>query len=400
MIIGIYIGDYEPQVGGGFTFTNTLIPFLDLLYNYIKFDFEVVLLHESSSNLPLDYNIYLNKIKYVNLGRRSLLDKIRRETNLFTGLTYAFTKTKFQRYVSHNLDMVWFLSGGGYDQIDVPYISTVWDLQHRTHPWFPEVSIGNEWEKREASLNIFLKRSTYIICGTKVGADELSYYYQINRNRIILIPHPFDVLYRDLNTEITPQINNLIRNKIYLIYPAQFWPHKNHANLIKALKLYTEKTGNDIHLLLTGSNKGNYEYIKKLSKDLGLSNRVHFLGFIDRNSLFDLYKNAFAMIYPSISGPENLPPLEALSVACTVIMSEYPGAYEQIGDAAFYFNPLSSTSIADAIEFCFNNKSLREHKITIGVDILRSRTPDFFIQKVSSIFNEFYSTRAMWNTIK
>src|SRR5882724_11439196 len=39
----------------------------------------------------------------------------------------------------------WF----GEIDMDIPFALMVWDLQHRISPWFPEVSAGSEWNRRE-----------------------------------------------------------------------------------------------------------------------------------------------------------------------------------------------------------------------------------------------------------
>src|SRR4051794_29913717 len=47
------------------------------------------------------------------------------------------------------LDLMWFL-GPGHSSVRIPYITTVWDLQHRVRPYFPEVSTtGWTWEARD-----------------------------------------------------------------------------------------------------------------------------------------------------------------------------------------------------------------------------------------------------------
>ena len=38
-----------------------------------------------------------------------------------------------------DIQMVWFATCD-YLPVDIPYIATMWDIQHRLQPWFPEVS--------------------------------------------------------------------------------------------------------------------------------------------------------------------------------------------------------------------------------------------------------------------
>ena len=41
------------------------------------------------------------------------------------------------------------------------------------------------------------------------------------------------------------------------------------------------------------------------------------------------------MVFASIVGPNNYPPIEAASLGCPVILSDLPGHREQMGESAF-----------------------------------------------------------------
>ena len=75
------------------------------------------------------------------------------------------------------IDIVWFLHPMD-TLVSVPYIATVWDLQHRSRPYFPEVSVtGWSWEERERTYSSILPRASYILTGTHAGKNEIVHYY-------------------------------------------------------------------------------------------------------------------------------------------------------------------------------------------------------------------------------
>ncbi len=45
-----------------------------------------------------------------------------------------------------DIDLVWNLTPS-HPPSDLPFLTIVWDLQHRLQPFFPEVSAGGEWER-------------------------------------------------------------------------------------------------------------------------------------------------------------------------------------------------------------------------------------------------------------
>ncbi|MEZ4879119.1 MAG: glycosyltransferase [Chitinophagales bacterium] len=89
----------------------------------------------------------------------------------------------------------------------------------------------------------------------------------------------------------------LKKGEIFIHYPAQFWSHKNHYNLLLAFKVIIKYP--NLKLILTGSNKGNKAYIINLINHLDLSQKVIDLGFISREELKWLYLNSFGLVMPT-----------------------------------------------------------------------------------------------------
>ena len=296
------------------------------------------------------------------------------------------------------IDLVWFVDGWAYDALDTPYVATVWDLQHRTHPWFPEVSSQGTWEYREIAHSRFLKRASHVITGTQAGKQQLGWYYQIPDEQISIIPHPLPTINDQSQQEITARVfeNAEFLKKTFFFYPAQFWAHKNHVNLLHALKVLMDTYGHDVNLVFTGSDKGNLAHIISVAAKLGINKNVFALGFVSTEQLVFLYKNAIALTYVSFSGPENLPPLEAFSFDCPVINSDFPGAKEQLGEAALYVDPHSPENIADQMHNIIHDQMMRADLIEKGRAQLKEKSPDQFIKKVFSIFDNFESIRRTW----
>lgn len=72
---------------------------------------------------------------------------------------------------------------------------------------------------------------------------------------------------------------------------------------------------------------------------------VTFTGYVDNDALVDLYRDAACLIYPSFYEASGLPPSEAMSFGCPVIVSDLPVLRERCGDAALYCDPHDPGSI-------------------------------------------------------
>jgi glycosyltransferase involved in cell wall biosynthesis len=268
-----------------------------------------------------------------------------------------------------------------------PSIITVWDLAHRLFPFFPEVSYtGWRWRDRECLYQDALKRAAYVIVGTEAGKDQVRRFYGVDTSRTL--PPPGDL------SSILPL--EWPFSESFIFYPAQFWPHKNHAYLLQALSILRAR-GREIGLVLSGSDKGNREYVESLVTRLKLQHQVFFAGFVSDEGMSTLYREAAALVFPSLFGPDNLPPLEAMASGCPAVVADVEGAREQLSDAALYFDPLRPDTIADAISIVIEDSETKHKLIERGSNLVRRRAPDAYVRSLNLIIDEFRLFKRMWS---
>ena len=293
------------------------------------------------------------------------------------------------------IDVVWFLRQEG--KVSVPYITTVWDLAHRSRPYFPEVSsTGWDWEAREQTYRSVLPRASFILTGTNAGKGEIVHYYGVNPENVIVVPFPAPAFPSEDDRHGILDIREKyeIRGD-FLIYPAQFWPHKNHVNILIALALLKHR-GTVIEMVFTGSDKGNAGHVFRKINELGLHDQVHVLGFVPREDLRALYSKALALTFASFFGPDNIPPLEAFALGCPVIASRVFGAEEQLGDAALLFDPADPEDLVSAILTISQDQQLRARMVQKGAEIAKTRTPQAYVEQVYKILDKFAPIRRCW----
>ena len=181
----------------------------------------------------------------------------------------------------------------------------------------------------------------------------------------------------------------------FLFYPAQFWAHKNHVTLLHALALL-RKQGREIDLVFSGSDKGNRAHCENVTRELGVTPFVHYLGFVPDDDLIALYRQASALAYVSFGGPENLPPLEAFALGCPVLASDIPGAREQLGECAIYLDPCSAQNIASACQQVLDDGGLRARLIAAGRVRAQKWTGTDFVRGVFGILDDIEPIRRTW----
>lgn len=298
--------------------------------------------------------------------------------------------------IANQIDLMWFATPA-FEFVSVPFIYTVWDLQHRVQSYFPEVSVtGWTFEKREQRYNFVIPRAAYVVTGNQAGKDEITKFYGIPDERVKINPLPVPQFVFSSNQNECEKASDFPEK--FIFYPAQFWPHKNHIVILLALKLLQEKYSLKISAVFTGSDKGNLGYIKEVVKKMKMEEQIHFLGFVSIQKLISLYKKAFALVFPSFFGPDNIPPLEAFSLGCPVIAAKVDGASIQMGDAAMLFDPKNERELAESILGLHSDHLLRKELINRGFNLVQNYTSEKYVKRIIEIVDEFEPIRRCWSS--
>jgi glycosyltransferase involved in cell wall biosynthesis len=225
--------------------------------------------------------------------------------------------------------------------VDIPFITVSWDISHRITPYFSEVSgEGHVLSSRDEVCKSVFSRAYLIVVGTERGKEEIRTAYGVNSERLKVLPLPV----KRFNVDDT-----VGRDHLTFFYPANFWNHKNHILLLEAIKMVKEDSGLPVKLILTGTDKGNLGNIKRKISEFGLEENIQILGLVSRNEIELIYSKINALIFPSLIGPDNLPPLEGLSSGCRVAVSDIPGAREQLENHVDYFSSSNPLELAELI---------------------------------------------------
>jgi glycosyltransferase involved in cell wall biosynthesis len=314
------------------------------------------------------------------------------------GKRLVHVRTPLQRRLDRDgIDLVWFLTTYAED-VDLPFLCTVFDLEHRIKPWFPEVRAFGEFERRERFYHRYLPKATRVIVPNEAGVEQVGRFYRVPPENCLALAHPTpDVA---LEAAATPRRDAALVHTMgidgrFLLYPAQFWPHKNHAAALDTLA-ELRRRGQEVALVCVGSDKGQREHVWQQVAERGLEDAVHLLGFVADDDLVALYQHADALLYVSRFGPENLPPLEAFALGCPVVAAWVPGAEAQLGEAALIVDPGDPGAVADAVQRA-TGPTEREGMVAAGRRRATSWTADDYVRGVIEFVDSFETERRLWS---
>lgn len=278
----------------------------------------------------------------------------------------------------------------------IPYIMAVHDLQHRLQPEFPEVSANGEWEARERLFITSIRQATLILTDSEVGREDVLTLYPdlIDEDRVCVLPFLPPPYVGDRSSEADRQRVRTAHNlpDRYVFYPAQFWPHKNHARIVEAVGMLRDE-GVQVSVVFSGTHSADairqdtFAQLQERVHSLGISDQVRFLDYVPNGDMPAIYAEATALVMPTFFGPTNIPVLEAWSLGCPVITSDIRGIREQAGDAALLVDPRSSEAIAAAIRQVWESDELRLRLAERGRARLAAFTEDDYDFRLNEILD-------------
>lgn len=214
-----------------------------------------------------------------------------------------------------------------------------------------------------------------IIAISEQTKEDIIQYYKIPENKIT-------VCYQSCNPAFTELVSAEKKQAVAALYklPKQFYLYvgsiierKNLLLICKALKQLEAS----IPLVVIGDGGPYKQQVKQYIRENALDDRVIFLSetpaarssvaFKTATDFPAIYRQATAMIYPSIFEGFGIPVLEALCSKLPVITSNQSCLPETGGNAALYINPANETELADAMRSVANDDALKNSMIEKGI---------------------------------
>lgn len=252
-----------------------------------------------------------------------------------------------------------------YAEEGIPTVCIIYDLQFKTYPQFFSLL---EVENRDKSFREACLYANKLVAISDYSLKSAIKYGNLNTNKISTINLRMSQRFVEVDcrsTEIVAQLN--LKPSRYLIYPANFWKHKNHEMLLVAFNIAVfGKIDLDIKLLCTGAPSPRQFLLKQAAAAMGLQDRIVFSDYVSNNDLAILLDNSMGMIFPSLYEGFGMPVLEAMAAGIPVACSNLASLPEVVADAAILFDPRIPFQISEAICTLVEDEDMRRRLIVAG----------------------------------
>lgn len=208
--------------------------------------------------------------------------------------------------------------------------------------------------------SLAINRADWIVTISKYSERDLYRIFPEAKNKTTVIYNGMDAL------EVAPG-NPFGRYQPYVTYSGTFERRKNVDVLVRGFAKFVRKRNHHhFRLLLPGAKDNEYRRLREIASELGIANRIKFLGYVTRAELGSLFQDAFCMVFPSRYEGFGLPPLEAMSVGCPVIVAKNTSLPEAVGRAGLYVPTGSVIAVSEALQKLAHNEGNRQRLVKAG----------------------------------
>ncbi|HEV8714493.1 MAG TPA: glycosyltransferase family 1 protein [Candidatus Binatia bacterium] len=145
----------------------------------------------------------------------------------------------------------------------------------------------------------------------------------------------------------------------FVLFVGSLEPRKNIKRLLAAYASLPPTLRREVHVVIVGGRGWLNDDIRPTVGALGLTERVHFVGYIKEEDLPAVYSLATVFAYPSLYEGFGLPVLEAMQCGTPVLTSNVSALPEVVGDAALLVTPTEVEEIAEGLTRLLERTDLR-----------------------------------------
>lgn len=303
--------------------------------------------------------------------------------------------------VNRNYDVAFFPSAHMMErpEISVPVVGTLHDFNWK---YFFGTQIFNQSfvEVMDREIVNWMENGL-TISPSQHTADEAKLFYPNRSHYPEVIPSAVFVVNKKMTDE---RASGLIKKAgvdfPYIIFPGNFFPHKNHLNLFAAFSLLKQRKGySELKLVLTGANSeqvsrgiAGYCGVRLVDKSSGTNNfDVVGLGYQPNEVMDALISKARLLVSPSIYEGTCAPAMDAWSLGIPTAISDiapFKEAKTRWGVKTAFFDPMNPKNMADVIEGYLNNYDEAKQDALISQSKMEAYTWEEVATRYMDVFKQ------------
>ena len=295
----------------------------------------------------------------LSVGQRALRKCLR----IFGSREYDPYLASLERYlIGNRIDaVIGFVLSDRWAFSHVKTVSWIPDLQEKQLPnYFSE----NELRQRDELNRIRIECSSSIMVSSDAVQNDFYRYFKEYSPRVLRFRFPSH--YAFVNTPLDMPDSRVLQkfgiDSPFFLVINQFWMHKNHTSVLKAVDLVRKLNGAVPRVVMIGQTNDYRDvagrYLSALLQQrsiLRLDGHVKILGFVSEPDKDALLRTCTALIQPSLCEGWNTSVEDAKALGIRVIASDISTHREQLGDIGMLFDPTRPDVLAEQMSMVMQN---------------------------------------------
>lgn len=263
-------------------------------------------------------------------------------------------------------------------------VVTIHDLIPLDSALYPET--GKFHKRYKKKIDYIMHNALKVFVPSLAVRQDIGKFYTNFVEKVIVTPEAASETFRfcEMSKETINKFNlNKIEN--YFIFVGRMDKRKNLINTLVAYTNLDKRIKQEVKFMIVGNagDKDKKEIFNKFNQE---KENIIFINSPSNKELAELYSNAAAFVFPSLSEGFGLPVLEAMQCKCPVICSNTTSIPEVAGESAILINPLEIDEISSAMKKIIEDETLRQTLIESGLE----RSKLFSWQKTAQMTYQGY----------
>lgn len=262
--------------------------------------------------------------------------------------------------------------------------------QHQTRlPWRRNLGIFDRMTLQDERFLVRSHHTKRIIAVSQLVKEQFIQFYNINPERIVVIPNGVDVekfkqLRAKVNRESLRNQYGIPRDGFLLLFVGNEFDRKGLDVLIRSLAVFKR---DDVQLLIIGADDPTP--YASLAASLGISNKVIFGGRVRGPEALFLAADVF--VFPTVYEPFGMVLVEAMAAGVPVIATRHAGALEGCTHehhGLFLADPLSVEELSYSIQRLIGDEQLRHKLSETGIDFAQQLSWNKVASRTLQVYRE------------
>ena len=265
------------------------------------------------------------------------------------------------------------------------HVFTLHDLTVLSHPGFHKL---DNRVRALASTAQALARGATMLAVSEATRGEAVRLLAMSGEQLEVVPPILDARFspHDDGGRDSELLRRMGVFKPYALAVASLEPRKNFSRLLEAWEILSEDLRQTHSLVLVVSTGWMQGAVRRRLGKMRRFGEVVLLEHLDAAQLARLYRNARALVFPSLAEGFGLPIAEAMACGAPVVTSNRSSMPEVAGEAAVLVDPEDSSEIANAVSLVLGDEDLRRDLRDRGFENAAKYTAEAVVPRLVEMY--------------